>query len=87
MGKIDKGIIYGKLYNSESRTFLIRTGEKFLDETGPSTSIYFGKNLTFKFLDSHFHKLRKGGFWVTVIHIFDHFGNDFGIGLRNKFVT
>ena len=34
MGKIDKGIIYGKLYNSESRTFLIRTGEKFIDETG-----------------------------------------------------
>ena len=36
MGKIDLGIIYGKLYNSQTRTFLIRTGEKFIDETGPS---------------------------------------------------
>ena len=35
MGKIDMGIIYGKLYNSQTRTFLIRTGEKFIDETGP----------------------------------------------------
>ena len=34
MGKIDMGIIYGKLYNSQTRTFLIRTGEKFIDETG-----------------------------------------------------
>ena len=34
MGKIDTGIIYGKLYNSQTRTFLIRTGEKFIDETG-----------------------------------------------------
>ena len=35
MGKIDMGIIYGILYNSQTRTFLIRTGEKFIDETGP----------------------------------------------------
>ena len=35
MGKIDMRIIYGKLYNSQTRTFLIRTGEKFIDETGP----------------------------------------------------
>ena len=34
MGKIDMGIIYGLLYNSQTRTFLIRTGEKFIDETG-----------------------------------------------------
>ena len=34
MGKIDMGIIYGILYNSQTRTFLIRTGEKFIDETG-----------------------------------------------------
>ena len=36
MGKIDMGIIHGKLYNSQTRTFLIRTGEKFIDETGQS---------------------------------------------------
>ena len=34
MGKIDMGIIYRKLYNSQTRTFLIRTVEKFIDETG-----------------------------------------------------
>ena len=32
--KIDMGIIYGKMYNSQTRTFFIRTGEKFIDETG-----------------------------------------------------
>ena len=39
MGKIDMGIIYGKLYNSQTRTFLIRTGEKFIDETGHCLSL------------------------------------------------
>ena len=34
MGKINMGFFYGKLYNSCTRTFSIRTGEKFIDETG-----------------------------------------------------
>ena len=41
MGKIDMGIIYGKLYNSQTRT-----GEKFIDETGPKVLTILTNNTT-----------------------------------------